>query len=40
LILRGAIDAVSVDGALALALACGALTTGSGCVLGAQACCW
>jgi hypothetical protein len=40
LTLRGATDAVSVDGALALALACGALETGSGCALGAQACCW
>jgi hypothetical protein len=40
LILRGAIDAVSVDGALALALACGALAVGSGCALARQACCW
>jgi hypothetical protein len=40
LILRGAIDAVSVVGPLALALACGAVATGSGCALGEQACCW
>jgi len=40
LIRRAAIDAVSADGALALALACGALVTGSACALGEQACCW
>jgi hypothetical protein len=40
LILRGALDAESVTGALTFAVACGALAATSGCVLGAHACCW
>jgi len=39
LILRGALDAGSVTGALTFAVACGALAAPSGCVLGEQACC-
>jgi hypothetical protein len=39
LILRGALAAESMTGALVFAVACGALAA-SGCALGAQACCW